>query len=91
MNPYSRLPIAIAAFAIATFVSASALSALPDPQSNPSSSIEDINVIGHRTIVKAPKFYSMDKEKKFSSARLDPSQFLNPQHYEFQLIIIKGS
>jgi predicted Zn-dependent protease len=64
MNPKPRLPIPTAMLAIAALVCATAPSARAAPQSNPPSSIEDINAIGHRTVGKGTNFYSLDKEKE---------------------------
>jgi predicted Zn-dependent protease len=68
MNTKSRSAILIAMLAVTAIVSASALSAHPAPQFNPSHSDEDINAIGHRTVGKNTNFYSADKEKKFGEA-----------------------
>jgi beta-barrel assembly-enhancing protease len=68
MNTKSRSAILIAMLAAAAIATATALSAHPAPQFNPSHSDEDINAIGHRTVEKNTNFYSADKEKKFGEA-----------------------
>jgi hypothetical protein len=68
MKLHPRLPLAIPLLAFATIFCATALSAHPAPQFNPSHSDEDINTIGHLTIAKSTNFYSLDKEKKLGEA-----------------------
>lgn len=68
MKLSSRLTNAIVKLAVVTFVSGSALSALPVPQFKPTRSDEDINAIGHRNVGKGVNLYSLDKEKTLGKA-----------------------
>lgn len=68
MKLSSRLTTAIVKLAVVTFVSGSALSALPVPQFKPTRSDEDISAIGHRNVGKGVNFYSLDKEEALGKA-----------------------
>jgi len=80
MKPHLRLPLAIPILAFAA-IFATASSALPAPQSNPSSSIEDISAIGNRNVSGRVNFYPIEKEiaigKQLAQEVERSSKFIN--------------